>query len=76
MSSVHVKDLAPETLSSLKRLAQSHKRSLQGELHAILERAARMAPPEIAERSLDIVTVKVGGEHSLTRDEIYGSGGR
>ncbi len=35
-----------------------------------------MAPPEVAERSLDIVTVKVGCEHSWTRDEIYGSGGR
>lgn len=76
MSSVHIRDISPRTLSSLKRLARSHHRSLQGELHAILERAARMAPPEAAERSLDIVTVKVGGEHSWTRDEIYGSGGR
>jgi plasmid stability protein len=76
MSSVHIRDIPPRTLSSLKRLARSHHRSLQGELHAILERAARIAPPEAAERSLDIVTVKVGGEHSWTRDEIYGSGGR
>ncbi len=35
-----------------------------------------MAPPEAAEHSLGIVTVKVGGEHSWSRDEIYGSGGR
>lgn len=76
MSSVLIRDIAPQTLSSLKRLARSHHRSLQGELHAVLERAARMVPPETADCSLDIVTVKVGGKQSWARDEIYGNEGR
>ena len=52
MSAIHITQVAPETLQALKRLARSHHRSLQGELRAILERAARMAPPkETRERS-------------------------
>ena len=41
MTSIHIRDVAPETLQALKGLARSHHRSLQGELHTILERAAR-----------------------------------
>ena len=48
MTSIHIGHVAPETLHALKRLARSHHRSLQGELHAILERAAKMAPPDDA----------------------------
>ena len=76
MSSVHIRNVAPETLHALKRLARSHHRSLQGELHAILERAARMAPPDDDVRTLDLVTVRTGNTIPWSRDEIYGSAGR
>ena len=76
MTSIHIRDVAPETLHALKRLARSHHRSLQGELHTILERAARMAPPDEAVRTLNLVTVKTGHASAWGRDEIYGSGGR
>lgn len=65
-----------ETLRSLKRLAWLHPRSLQGELHAILERAARMAPPDGGTRQLNLVTVRGGSHPSWNRDEIYGGDGR
>ena len=76
MSSILVRDVRPETLRALKRLAKSHHRSLQGELHAILDRVARMAPPESEVRSLNLITVRVGQSTSWDRDEIYGSDGR
>ena len=72
MSSIHIRDVAPETLQALKRLARIHHRSLQGELHTILERAARMAPPDESVRTLSLVTVKTGHTTSWSRDEIYG----
>jgi len=68
--------VAPTTLEALKRLARSHHRSLQGELHAILERAAKMAPPDNEVRALNLVTVTTGHTTSWSRDEIYGPDGR
>lgn len=76
MSSIHIRDIAPETLRSLKSLARVHHRSLQRELHAILERAAQMAPPEGDERCLKLATVSVGSTATWRRDEIYGRDGR
>ena len=72
MSSGNIRDLA----RSLKRLARSHRRSLQGELHATLGRSARMAPPEAGERNLDIMTVKLGRKNSWAWSDIYGRSAR
>ena len=76
MSSILVRDVPSETLGALKRLAKSHHRSLQGELHTILGRAAQMAPPETEVRRLNLITVRVGRSTSWNRDEIYGGGSR
>ena len=76
MPSIHIRGLTPGTLQALKRLARSHHRSLQGELHTILERAARMAPPDETVRALNLVTVRTGHTASWSGDEIYGPGGR
>lgn len=76
MSSIHIREIDSDTLHALKRLARSHHRSLQGELHAILERAAKLAPPDEAARRLDLVTVKTSHTTSWSRDEIYGDDGR
>ena len=76
MKSVHIRDVSPATLAGLKRLAKSHGRSLQGELHAILERAARTAPPEV-KTGLDWITVETGGRSpTWSRREIYDDRGR
>ena len=73
MSAVHITQIHPDTISALKRLARSNHRSLQGELRAILERAARMAPPDTAKDEFRLVTVKTGCAGSWSREEIYGA---
>jgi plasmid stability protein len=76
MTSVHIRNLEPKTVGALKRLARNHRRSLQGELRAILDRAARMAPAEMAEDDLPLVTVRTGRTTPWGRDDIYGDPGR
>lgn len=76
MTAIHIRDVPPRTLDALKRLARSHHRSLQGELHAILEMAARVAPPDGGTPPMNLVTVKTGLTTTWSRDEIYGSGDR
>lgn len=76
MKSIHIRDVPPETLDRLKRLARMHHRSLQGELHSILERAARLAPlAEEADR-FDLLTVETGATSGWTREDLYGADGR
>lgn len=75
MNAVHITQIHPDTISALKRLARCNHRSLQGELRAILERAARMAP-DTAKDEFRLVTVKTGCAGSWSREEIYGADGR
>lgn len=76
MKSVHIRDVAPVTIAALKRLARAHKRSMQGELREILERAARQAPPEEGDEEFRLITVKTGRKSAWNREEIYGESGR
>ncbi len=76
MSSNHIRDVPLDTLDALKRLARSHHRSLPGELRAILERAAIMAPPNGGAGKLNLVTVRVGAPTSWRREETYSADGR
>ena len=76
MKSVHIRDIPSDTLNALKRRAKGHHRSLQGELHAILEQAARSAPPPDQE-ILQWITVSTGvSEPTWSRSEIYDADGR
>ncbi len=52
MSQLLVRDLDPETIDRLKARARSHGRSLQGEVKAILEAAAKLSMDE-ARRTSD-----------------------
>jgi len=76
MKPVHVTQVHSETIDALKRLARSNHRSLQCELRAILERAARMAPPDTAGDEFRLVTVKTGYPGSRSRAQIHGADGR
>jgi plasmid stability protein len=70
MKSLHIRDVPETTIARLKRRALRHHRSLQGELVAVLEEAARQIPAgETAEFSLH--TVKTDGSQNWTREEIY-----
>jgi plasmid stability protein len=76
MKSIHIRDIDEQTIERLKRLARNHHRSLQGELRAILSRAAEMAPPDTNGDELKIVTVNSAGTSTWSREEIYGNHGR
>lgn len=77
MKSVHIRNVDPGTLAALKRLAKSHRRSLQAELRVILERAARSAPGPDVDEGPDLITVETGRRSSRwSRAEIYDDHGR
>jgi plasmid stability protein len=76
MKAIHVRDIEPDTLDRLKRLAKAHRRSLQGELHVIIEHAARLAPEPEQSSKLRLVTVKTDSKSAWHREDIYGAQGR
>ena len=79
MKSLHIRDVDETILERLKLLAQLHHRSMQGEIRAILEDAARRAPEraEATVRPLNINTVSTGsGYTTWHRQEIYGDEAR
>ncbi len=70
MKALHIRDMPGPTLDRLKRRARLHHRSLQGELHAILEDAAKIILPEdLSEFALK--TVKTSGKQDWSREGIY-----
>ncbi|MDE0103581.1 MAG: hypothetical protein OXN89_14490 [Bryobacterales bacterium] len=71
MTSILVRDIDPTTLRALMRLARSHNRSLQAEVHAILDRAAWAAPHAVGKRRIRLVTVPVGGDSTWDRNSLY-----
>ena len=76
MSSIHIRDINEKTLASLKRLAKQHHRSLQGELHYILENASKLdIEPDFYEE-LDLVTVSSQTGSTWSREDIYDDNGR
>lgn len=75
MKSVHIRDLPEVTLEGLKRRAARHHRSLQKEIHAVLEEAAKMAPiEEIASPRLGLHLVNTGRDDAWDRNAFYEDG--
>jgi plasmid stability protein len=70
MKSIHIRDVPELVLERLKRRAQLHRRSLQGELHQVLADAARSPLPDDAE-GLTLKTVRTQGTKNWSRDAIY-----
>jgi plasmid stability protein len=71
MPGLHIRDLPEATLKALKRRAGAHHRSVQGELRAILEEAARAAPPEGGYPPIRLHQVAIGGRRPWTRADFY-----
>jgi plasmid stability protein len=71
MKSILIRDIDPGTLAALKHLARTHHRSLQGELHAIIERATRAAPAGDRQLDLQLHTVRTDASQTWSREEIY-----
>ncbi|MFW5827057.1 MAG: FitA-like ribbon-helix-helix domain-containing protein [Alkalispirochaeta sp.] len=76
MKSLHIRDVDERVLENLHRLARAHHRSVQGEVRAILEAAARYAPPHDIHESLDLVTTHTGRETPWSRNDIYADDAR
>ena len=76
MKSLHIRDVSPRTVANLKRLAERHHRSLQGELRMILDQSARMAEGREPADGLSLHVVRTGRSEVIGRDGIYGDDGR
>lgn len=71
MKSIHIRDVDPVVYGKIKRLAEMHHRSVQGELRAILADVARRAPDDVAVRVDELVTVSTGNGAPWRREDIY-----
>ena len=49
---------------------------MQGELHAILEQAAKLAPDPAENGEIELFTVSTGSDSAWSREEMYGAEGR
>lgn len=76
MSSILIRDIDERTLTALKKLADRHHRSLQGELHYILEQASELEKSELLNEELNLITVHTGYSGTWNREDIYGNDGR
>jgi plasmid stability protein len=54
MANVLIRDIPEEILNRFKSLAKSHKRSLQQELKAVIEKIANQSPGDIVQKALDL----------------------
>ncbi|HEY3358055.1 MAG TPA: Arc family DNA-binding protein [Polyangia bacterium] len=71
MPSLQVRDLPAPVLDGLKQRAKLHHRSLQGELHAILEDAARATLPAAEMKPLRLTLSTSRSTRPWHREEIY-----
>lgn len=71
MKSLHIRNVDDPVLERLRRRAQMHHRSLQGELRAILEEAAELVPDRRTPEELDLVKVSIPEAGSWSREMIY-----
>ena len=71
MKTIHIRDIDPEMLQRLKKLAEMHHRSMQGELKTIISAAVRKVPANEAAEDLDLVTVSTENQQPWKREDYY-----
>ncbi len=69
MKSLLIRNVSPETVQRLKANARANHRSLQGELHALIE--AGIGVPDSSESEFELRTVRTDGTQRWTREEMY-----
>ncbi len=62
MKSIHIRDIDPQVLQRLKKLA---------ELKTIIEEVVKKVPEAAAEEDYDIITVSTGNTESWKREDYY-----
>ena len=70
MKSLHIRDVPESTIERLKRRARRHHRSLQGELLALLDEAAKHVVADDA-TEFSLHKVRIGGDGNWTRERVY-----
>ncbi|MBI3181666.1 MAG: DNA-binding protein [Myxococcales bacterium] len=77
MPALHIRNVDDAVIEALKRRAEAHHRSLEGELRAVLERLA-FGTRTVKRKTLRLrlKTVAVGSTSKFGREEIYGDEGR
>ena len=75
MKAIHLRNIPESTLERFKRQARLHHRSLQGELHAIIERAAARPLPGDGGPLL-LRAVRTDGGQDWSREAMYGDDAR
>ena len=70
MKSLHIRDMPETTIEHLKRRAQRHHCSLQGELQYLLEEAVKQISDGDAS-DFSLQTVKTQGLQNWSRGRIY-----
>lgn len=76
MQALNIRNVPDEIVAALKRRAKAHHRSLQGELIATLEEAARRAPPADRPPPLTLVLSNADIRGTWSREELYDDDGR
>lgn len=76
MQAIHIRDVPDHVVAALKRSARAHHRSLQGEVLATLEEAARRAPPAELPAPLELALSSAPTVSSWSREEVYDDDGR
>ncbi|MDY7027234.1 MAG: Arc family DNA-binding protein [Spirochaetota bacterium] len=71
MKSIHIRDIDPQMLQRLKRLAEMHHRSMQGELKTIIAEAVRKIPTAGPDEEFDLITVSSGNKQAWKREDYY-----
>ncbi len=70
MKSLHIRAVPEQTIERLKRRARRHHRSLQGELQALLEEAAKQGVSDDG-GEFSLHTVRTQGVQNWSREGIY-----
>ena len=76
MKAIHIRDVEPWVLSRIRSRARMHHRSVQGELRAILEDAARRTPEDNDIDPDELITVSRPDTGTWRREEVYGDTAR
>ncbi|MBM4366806.1 MAG: Arc family DNA-binding protein [Deltaproteobacteria bacterium] len=71
MQAIHIRDVPDHVVAALKRRARANHRSLQGEVLATLEEAARRAPPPEPPAPLRLALSLAPGTGSWSREDTY-----
>jgi plasmid stability protein len=76
MKSIHIRNVDPDVLLKIERLAKMHHRSVQGELRVLLSEAARRVPAKDVFDAKPPVTVSLPQNTTWRREEIYSNEAR